>query len=325
MRFPSIRALVTGGAGFIGSHLAEALCQEGAEVIVLDNLSSGLETNLSWRRTPHRLRFVQGDIRDGALVRRVVEGCDWVFHQAAIASVPYSVEHPVETNEQNLSATLGLLVAAREAGVRRFLFASSSAIYGDGAEPVKHEALPPLPVSPYALQKYASERYGQLLHALYGFETVALRYFNVFGPRQVFDSPYSGVIARFCTAFLAGERPTVFGDGLQSRDFISVADVARANLAAAAAPAAQVAGRIFNIAGGRSVSLLELVSSLNELTGQGLEPVFAPARAGDVRHSQADIAAARAAFGFAATVSLDEGLRRTLDFYRSTSSSRTSQ
>lgn len=315
MMLCSIRALVTGGAGFIGSHLTEALCREGVEVVVLDNLSTGLESNLSWRQTPHRLRFVQGDIRDGALVRRTVEGCDWVFHQAAIASVPYSVEHPVETNDQNLSATLGLLVAAREAGVRRFVFASSSAVYGDGPERVKHEALAPLPLSPYALQKYASERYGQLFHALHGFETVGLRYFNVFGPRQVYDSPYSGVIARFCTAFLAGERPTVFGDGLQSRDFISVADVVRANMASAMAPAAQVAGRVFNIAGGRSVSLLDLVSSLNELTGRRLEPVFAPARAGDVRHSKADVSAAQAAMGFTAAVPLREGLRLTLDWY----------
>jgi UDP-glucose 4-epimerase len=241
-----------------------------------------------------------------------------VFHQAAIASVPYSVEQPTETNAQNLSATLDLLVAARAAGVRRFVFASSSAIYGDGPEPVKHEALPPLPLSPYALQKFAAERYGQMFHALYGLETVALRYFNVFGPRQVFNSPYSGVIARFCTAFLAGERPTVFGDGRQSRDFVYVADVAQANLQAALAPAAQVAGRTFNVAGGRSVSLLDLVSSLNGLTRQQLEPVFAPARSGDVRHSQADISAAQAAFGFQARVALDEGLRQTLDFYAST-------
>ena len=312
----SVRALVTGGAGFIGSHLAQALCQQGAEVIVLDNLSSGLRANLDWRQPGHRLEFVEGDIRDGALVRRCVTGCDWVFHQAAIASVPYSVEHPAETNSQNLSATLELLAAERDAGVRRFVFASSAAIYGYGPEPVKHEGLPPWPLSPYALQKYASERYGQLFHALYGIETVGLRYFNVVGPRQVFDSPYSGVIARFCTAFLAGTRPTIFGDGLQSRDFVYVSDVARANIRAAMAPAPQVAGRVFNIAGGRSVSLLDLVSSLNALTGQRLDPMFEPARAGDVRHSQADIGAAQAGFGFEASVPLREGLESTLDFYR---------
>lgn len=321
MTLGSTRALVTGGAGFIGSHLAQALCQQGAEVIVLDNLSSGLTANLEWRRETHRLEFVRGDIRDGALVRRLMAGCQWVFHQAAIASVPYSVEQPVDTHDQNLSATLALLVAAREAGVRRFVFASSSAIYGDGPEPVKHEGLPPLPLSPYALQKYAGERYGQLFQALHGLETVALRYFNVFGPRQVFDSPYSGVIARFCTAYLAGKRPTIFGDGLQSRDFVYVTDVARANLDAAMAPGRQVAGRFFNIAGGRSVSLLDLTVSLNELTGQRLDPEFAPARPGDVRHSQADISAARAAIGYTATVSLKEGLRHTLDFYRTSEGS----
>jgi UDP-glucose 4-epimerase len=201
--------------------------------------------------------------------------------------------------------------------VRRFVFASSSAIYGDGPEPVKHETLSPRPLSPYALQKYAAERYGQMFHALYGLETVALRYFNVFGPRQVYDSPYSGVIARFCTAFLAGERPTVFGDGQQSRDFVYVADVAQANLQAALAPAAQVAGRTFNIAGGRSVSLLDLIASLNALTRQTIEPVLAPARSGDVRHSAADISGARAALGFNPQVSLTEGLSHTLDFYAS--------
>ena len=317
MSIPSIRVLVTGGAGFIGSHLAQALCEQGAEVLVLDNLSSGLRANLDWRQSSHRLEFVEGDIRDEVLVRRCVTGCHWVFHQAAIASVPYSVDHPAETNSQNLTATLSLLEAARDAGVRRFVFASSSAIYGDGPDPVKHEGLPPLPLSPYALQKYASERYGQLFHALYGIETVGLRYFNVFGPRQVFDSPYSGVIARFCTAFLEGQRPTIFGDGLQSRDFVYVSDVALANIRAAMAPASRVAGRVFNIAGGRSVSLLDLVSSLNALTAQRLEPVFEPARAGDVRHSQADIAAAQAGFEFEASVSLSEGLESTLDFYRS--------
>jgi len=316
MSLASIKALLTGGAGFVGSHLALALCEQGVEVIVLDNLSSGLRTNLGWRQPGHRLQFVEGDIRDGALVSRLMAGCHWVFHQAAIASVPYSVEQPSETHAQNLSATLELLVAARAAGVRRFVFASSSAIYGDGPEPVKHEGLPPRPLSPYALQKYAAERYGQMFQALYGLETVALRYFNVFGPRQVFDSPYSGVIARFCTAFLARERPTVFGDGRQSRDFVYVADVAQANLEAALAPAPQVAGRTFNIAGGRSVSLLDLVASLNALTRQQLEPIFAPARSGDVRHSQADISSAQGALGFEARVSLPEGLRHTLDFYR---------
>ena len=311
-----MKALVTGGAGFIGSHLAEALCRLGAEVVVLDNLSSGLERNLAWRRPGDRLELVRGDVRDAALVRQVMAGCQWVFHEAAIASVPFSVEHPLDTNAQNLDATLLLLAAARDARVSRFVFASSSAIYGDGPEPVKTEGLPPRPVSPYALQKYAGERYAQLFHSLYGLETVALRYFNVFGPRQVFDSPYSGVIARFCTAMLAHQAPTIFGDGGQTRDFVFVANVVQANLRAAQAPAARAAGRVFNVASGRATSLLDLAAALNRLTGQTLAPVHAPARLGDVRHSLADITAAREGLEFDPAVALESGLERTLEFYR---------
>lgn len=311
-----MKALVTGGAGFIGSHLAEALCRQGVDVVVLDNLSSGRARNLAWRQPDDRLELVEGDVRDAALVRRVIAGCQWVFHEAAIASVPFSVEHPLDTNAQNLDATLLLLEAARGARVSRFVFASSSAIYGDGPEPVKIEALPPRPVSPYALQKYAGERYAQLFHALYGLETVALRYFNVFGPRQVFDSPYSGVIARFCTAMLARQAPTIFGDGGQTRDFVYVANVVQANLRAAQAPATSAAGRVFNVASGRATSLLDLGAALNRLTGQTLAPTHAPARLGDVRHSLADITAAREGLGFDPAVSLETGLERTLEFYR---------
>lgn len=313
-----MKVLVTGGAGFIGSHLTEALCRQGAEVVVLDNLSSGLASNLAWRQPSDRLEFVHGDIRDRALVRKLVAGCQWVFHQAAIASVPYSVDHPTETNDQNLNATLELLAAARDAHVARFVFASSSAIYGDGPEPVKQETLPVLPLTPYALQKYGSERYGQLFHALYGLETVALRYFNVFGPRQVFDSPYSGVIARFCTSYLARQAPTIFGDGLQTRDFIYVANVVQANLRAATAPASVAAGRVFNVASGYATSLLDLAAALNRLTQQQLVPAHAAARVGDVRHSRADISAAQTALGLQVGVSLEEGLRHTLEFYRPT-------
>lgn len=283
---------------------------------VLDNLSAGRLDNLAWRSAGERLEMVTGDVRDLGLVRRLVAGCDWVFHQAAVASVPFSVEHPAESNASNLDGALNVLLAARDAGVRRLVFASSSAIYGETAARVKQESLPPEPLSPYALQKYAAERYGQLCHQLYGLETVALRYFNVFGPRQPFDSPYSGVIARFCTAVLAREAPTIFGDGLQSRDFIYVGNVVQANLQAAQAPAEQVAGRVFNVAGGQPHSLLDLLAALNELTGQRLAPVFAPARRGDVRHSLADIAAAQAGFGYTVDIPFKEGLRRTLDFYR---------
>jgi nucleoside-diphosphate-sugar epimerase len=311
-----MRALVTGGAGFIGSHLAEALCREGAEVIVLDNLSSGRVENLAWKRPGDRLEFVQGGAGDEALLRQVVPGCDWVFHQAAVPSVPWSVAEPVQSNEQNLDVTVRLLVAAREAGVRRFLFASSSAIYGDSETLPKHEGLPPNPISPYGLQKYSSETYGRLFHRLYGLETVGLRYFNVFGPRQPFHSPYSGVIARFCTCLLRGEAPTIYGDGLQSRDFIYVANVVAANLLAARAPAAPVAGGVFNVAGGQSITLLDLIDELNCLTGRVAKPRFEPARAGDVRASLADISRLQQSTGYRPNVSWQEGLKATLDFYR---------
>jgi nucleoside-diphosphate-sugar epimerase len=311
-----MRALVTGGAGFIGSHLAEALCRRGAHVVALDDLSLGHKANLGWKRKTNSLKFVEGDVADEKLVRRLVSGCDWIFHEAAMPSVPRSVAEPLRSNTQNLDATLQLLIVARDAGVKRFMFASSSAIYGDTDAPAKHEALPPNPLSPYALQKYAAEKYGQLFHQLYGLPTVGLRYFNVFGPRQAFDSPYSGVIAKFCTGMLAGEAPVIFGDGLQSRYFTFIENVVTANLLVAKAPATKVAGRVFNVAGGQSISLLQLVAELNRLTGQSLKPRFEPARAGDVRSSRADISAARKVLGFRCNVPWQEGLERTLEFYR---------
>ncbi|HVY69198.1 MAG TPA: NAD-dependent epimerase/dehydratase family protein [Verrucomicrobiae bacterium] len=311
-----MKALVTGGAGFIGSHIAEALCRRGAKVVVLDDLSEGALKNLAWRQDGHDLEFVRGGIEDEKLVRQVMTGCDWVFHEAAVASVPKSVAEPMETNSDNLTGSLGLLIAARDAKVKRFVFASSSAIYGNNDVPAKHENLLPDPLSPYALQKYASEKYGQLFCQLYGLETVSLRYFNVFGPRQSFNSPYSGVIARFCTSFLKKETPTIFGDGLQSRDFIYIDNVVAANLLAAEAPAGQAAGKVFNVAGGQSITLLQLVGELNRLTGQSIQPRIEPARAGDVRSSQADISAARHGLGYEPRVAWQTGLERTLDFYR---------
>jgi UDP-glucose 4-epimerase len=311
-----ITALVTGGAGFIGSHIAQALCQRGAKVIVLDNLSMGDAKNLAWRSNGDALDFVEGDVRDTALVEKLVAGCDWVFHEGAIASVPQSVAQPVDSNAINLDATLQLLVASRDAGVRRFMFASSSAIYGESEVQEKREDLPVLPLTPYALQKYGSERYGQMFHHLYGLETVSLRYFNIFGPRQSSTSPYSGVIAKFCTTMLSGQAPTIFGDGLQARDFVYIDNVVAANLLAAEQPADKVAGRVFNLAGGQTVTLLDLVAELNKLTGQNLSPNFQPARAGDIRHSQADISAARQDLGYEPLVPWTEGLKHTLDFYR---------
>jgi UDP-glucose 4-epimerase len=311
-----MKALVTGGAGFIGSHLAEALCRRGAQVVALDDLSLGNAKNLGWKRNGDALEFVQGDAADEKLVRKLIADCDWVFHEAAMPSVPRSVAEPVKSNVQNLDAALQMLVLAREAGVKRFLFASSSSIYGDTDVEAKHEQLPPNPLSPYALQKYAAEKYGQLFHKLYGLPTVSLRYFNVFGPRQAFDSPYSGVIAKFCTGMLAGQAPVIFGDGQQSRDFTYIENVVRANLLAAEAQPEKVAGRVFNIAGGQSISLLQLVAELNRLTGQWLAPIFQPPRAGDVKSSLADISAAQKALGYQSAVSWEDGLQRTLEFYK---------
>jgi UDP-glucose 4-epimerase len=311
-----MKALITGGAGFIGSHLAEALCRRGVEVVVLDDLSLGKKANLDWKRKGDALKFVEGDVADEKLARRLVSGCDWVFHEAAMPSVPRSVAEPVRSNTHNLDATLRLLVLARDAGIKRFMFASSSAIYGDTDAPTKHEGLPPNPLSPYALQKYAAEKYGQLFHQLYGLPTVGLRYFNVFGPRQAFDSPYSGVIAKFCTGMLAGKAPTIYGDGLQSRDFTYIDNVVVANLLAAGAPEKKVAGKVYNVAGGKSISLVQLVRELNRLTGQSLVPRFEPTRAGDVRSSKADTRAAHKALGFECRVLWQEGLRKTLDFYK---------
>ncbi len=313
----NIKALVTGGAGFIGSHIAQALSARGAKVIVLDDLSTGdAAANLAWAGQGSQVEFVQGCVGDTALITKLVQGCDWVFHEAAIASVPQSVAQPMESNAVNLEASLKLLIAARDAKVKRFMFASSAAIYGDSEAPLKKESDPVMPLTPYGLQKYGSERYGQIFHQLYGLETVALRYFNVFGPRQSFTSAYSGVIAKFCTMMLKGNAPTIFGDGLQSRDFAYIDNVVAANLLAAEQPAAKVAGRVFNIAGGVSVTLLDLVNELNHLTGQSLKPVHQPARSGDIKDSAADLTASRGDLGFDPQVSWQTGLRHTLDFYR---------
>lgn len=311
-----MKALVTGGAGFIGSHISEALCRRGAEVVVLDNLSLGNPANLHWKQPGDKIDLVEGDIRDQALLAKIMPGIDWVFHQGALPSVPRSVAEPLESNAQNLDGTLNVLLAARDARVKRLMFASSSSIYGNADVPEKHEGLPVQPLSPYALQKYGSERYCQLFYQLYGFEAVALRYFNIFGPRQAFDSPYSGVIAKFCTVMLEGKPPVIFGDGSQARDFTFVDNAVSANLLAAEAPAEKAAGKVFNVAAGHSIDLLRLVKDINQLTGQQLQPSFAPARAGDVLHSLADIRAAHEALGYQVTVTWEEGLARTLDFYR---------
>jgi len=310
-----MKALVTGGAGFIGSHIAEEICRQGGSVVVLDNLSLGTEKNLGWARPSDSIDFVRGEISDDDLISKIMPGCDWVFHQAALPSVPVSVSKPWKTNEENLSASLKLLLAAREHKIRRFLFASSSAIYGESADEFKAEIQAPSPLSPYALQKYAAEKYAHIFHSLYGLETVCFRYFNVFGPRQSFDSPYSGVIAKFCTVFKENKEPVIFGDGLQSRDFVYIKNVVHANLLAAQGSSENVAGKVFNIGSGRSITLLDLIAALSKISGRNLEPRFQPARSGDIRASCADISQAETRLGYQVLVPWEKGLEYTYDFY----------
>ena len=306
--------LVTGGAGFIGSHIAEALVARGDRVRVLDNLSTGHRTNLA--HLAGKVELVEGDVTDAASVAAAVRGVDCVFHEAALASVPRSVEHPLDTNAACVTGTLTVLDAARRAGVRRLVYAASSSAYGDQPTSSKRETDLPAPISPYGAAKFAGESYCQAFWSTYGFETVAIRYFNVFGPRQDPFSQYSAVIPLFITAMLAGKRPTIFGDGHQSRDFTYIANVVHGNLLAADADAELVAGRTLNVANGRSTSLLELIAVLNELLGTKVEPVHEPARVGDVRESLADITQARARLKYEPQVGFEEGLRRSIDYYR---------
>ena len=304
--------LVTGGAGFIGSHIATALAERGDRVRVLDNLSTGHRSNLA--HLGSQVELIEGDLIDRELVARAVDGVDCIFHEAALASVPRSVEAPLDTNAACVTGTVTLLDAARRAGVRRLVYAASSSAYGEQPSSPKRETDLPAPISPYGAAKLAAEYYCRAFTATYGFETVALRYFNVFGPRQDPASPYSAVIPLFITALLAGKRPTVYGDGHQSRDFTFVANVVHGNLLAADAKGAS--GRVFNVANGRATSLLELLEQLNALLGTNVQPIHAPARAGDIRESLADIAAARQVLAYEPQVSFEEGLRLSIDYYR---------
>jgi nucleoside-diphosphate-sugar epimerase len=302
--------LVTGGAGFIGSHLVEELLRRGESVRIADNFSTGHRHNLP----PAGADLVEGDVSDPAVARRAVDGVKFVLHQAAIPSVPRSVKDPVSSNRANVDGTLQILVAARDAGVSRVVFAGSSSVYGDSAVLPKREDMKPAPLSPYALQKLIGEQYCQLFTRLYGLETVTTRYFNVFGPRQSPDSPYSGVISLFVKALSAGQAPTIYGDGRQTRDFTYVGDVVDGVLRCCEAPNA--AGEVINVAAGGRVSLLELVHQLQGLLKQPLDPTFQPAREGDVRDSQADIFKARKLLGFDPKIPFDEGLRRTVEWYQ---------
>jgi nucleoside-diphosphate-sugar epimerase len=309
-----VRYLVTGGAGFIGSHLVERLVRDGAEVVVLDDLSTGRREHL--RAVRDRIRFIRGSAASLEVCRRAMQGVDYVFHEAAVASVPRSTRDPVTAHQVNVTGTLNILVAAQEAHVRRIVYAGSTAAYGDAAELPTHEALLPRPLSTYAASKLAGEAYCQAFYRTHGLETVVLRYFNIFGPRQNLESQYGAVIPLFITAALRGEAPVIFGDGAQTRDFTFVTNVVEANVLACHASAERAAGHVFNIGCGEATSISELWRRIGDLVGVDLAPLHEAARAGDVRHSVASITRGREQLGYAPGVTLEEGLRRTIGYYR---------
>lgn len=309
----SRKFLVTGGAGFIGSHIATGLVERGDEVVVLDNLLSGRRENLE--HLGDRVTLIEGSVLDRDLVERALRGVEVVYHQAALASVPWSVERPLDTNEVCVTGTVNVLDAARQAGVRRVVFAGSSSAYGDQPKVSKQETDLPAPLSPYAAAKIAGEAYCKSFTETYGLETVVLRYFNVFGPRQDPDSQYSAVIPIFVSKMVQGERPTIYGDGKQSRDFVYVDNVVQCNLAAA--DAERASGATINVACGKQFTLLQLVAAVNEVLGTTVEPIFEKARAGDVRESLADITVARSLLDYEPQIDFGEGLRRSIEYYLS--------
>src|SRR6478736_7558344 len=302
--------LVTGGAGFIGSHLSEELVKRGHRVRVVDSLVTGYERNIR-----DGVEFVKGDLADPSVAEHAVKGIDYVLHEAAIPSVPRSVANPLESNRANIDATLNLLIASRDSGVKRLVFAGSSSVYGDTEVLPKTETMPTNPLSPYALQKLMGEMYGQMFTQLYGFEVVTTRYFNVFGPRQDPGSPYSGVISLFIKALADGTRPIIYGDGEQTRDFTFVANVVDGVQRATETPG--VGGDVFNVATNSRISLNQLLAVLKKIFNSDVEPIYKDARQGDVRDSQADISKAERLLGYKPIVGLEEGLRQTVDWYRS--------
>jgi UDP-glucose 4-epimerase len=308
----AMRALVTGGAGFIGSHITERLIGAGHEVTVLDNFFTGSRANLAG--FAGGVQIVEGDVRDLATVERCAAGCEVVFHEAAIVSVPFSVERPQESHDVNIQGTLNVLQAARKAGTRRVVFASSAAIYGEEPTLPKREAMLPEPMSPYGVEKLTGEHYLAAWSKLFGLETVALRYFNVFGPRQDPRSPYSGVISIFVDRILRGQPIQFFGDGTQCRDFVYVANVVDANLLAATRDG--VSGRVFNVACGARTTLVELATLIERAAGGSVARSFTEARSGDIKESVADIARARGELGYAPTVGVEEGLARLVAYAR---------
>ena len=307
-----MRYVVTGGAGFIGSNTVDELVRRGHSVVVLDDLSSGKEENLAESR--NKISFIKGSITDLEAVRKAMQEADYVLHLAARTSVPRSVKDPLETNRTNVDGTLNVLVAARDAKVKRIVFAASSSAYGETPALPKLETMPPEPISPYGVTKYVGELYAQTFGRAYGLENVSLRYFNIFGPRQDPGSPYSGVLAKFCTAFLEETQPVIFGDGEQTRDFTYVDNAVTANLLACEAP--NVSGKVFNIGVGSRFSLNQTVELLRKISGTQLQVKYDPPRDGDIRDSQADITQARELLGYEPQVDFEQGLRRTFDWYR---------
>jgi UDP-glucose 4-epimerase len=304
-------AVVTGGSGFIGSHLAEALLNDGYAVRIVDNLSTGRRANLD--HLANRYDWVEGDLSDFAVATQAARGAEFVFHQAAIPSVPRSVREPLLSHASGPTATLNMLEASRHAGVRRFMFAASSSAYGETEELPKHEAMYPNPLSPYAASKLAGENYVSVYARTMGVDGVSLRYFNVFGPRQDPSSPYSGVISKFTSVMSEGKRPVIFGDGHQTRDFTFVANAVAANMAALRSEK-PLKGAVLNVGTGRRISLLDLVATINTILGTNLEPEFQPTRAGDVLHSLASLDRIQATLGYQPVVTFEEGLRRTIEY-----------
>ena len=307
-----MRFVVTGGAGFIGSNTVDELVRRGHSVVVLDDLSSGKEENLAESR--NKITLIKGSITDIEVVRKAMHEAECVVHLAARTSVPRSVKDPIETNRINIDGTLNVLVAARDAKVKRVVFAASSSAYGESGTLPKVETMEPQPISPYGLTKYVGELYAQAFGRCYGLENLSLRYFNIFGPRQDPSSPYSGVLAKFCTAFLEDTQPVIFGDGEQTRDFTYVENAVQANLLACEAPHAS--GKVFNIGVGERFSLNQTVALLCKISGKNLEAKYDPPREGDIRDSQADISQAREFLGYEPKVGFEEGLRRTFEWYR---------
>ncbi|QDU95217.1 SDR family oxidoreductase [Lignipirellula cremea] len=305
--------LVTGGAGFIGSHLVDALVERGHEVKVFDNFSSGSRSNLA--QVADRIEIIEGDLSDAQAVKAAVVGVNFIFHEGALASVPRSVEAPLDTHAACVTGTLNVLNEARQAGVQRVIYAGSSSAYGDFPAATNRESDFPGPLTPYGAAKLAGEFYCRVFHETYGLETITTRYFNVFGPRQDPDSPYSAVIPLFITKMLAGTRPTIFGDGQQSRDFTYIANVVHANMLAMEAKRA--VGQTINVANGRTTSLLDLIAAINEMLGLQIQPQHDPPRVGDIRDSMADITIARRELGYEPQVDFHEGLQRSIEYYKS--------